>query len=70
MMLLAAVAALSGIMTDPVQARMGLHQRRLRKMLDHLERDFINRTRNGFRPKDQFVARILDAFDMIRSGLV
>ena len=70
MALLAAVAALSGMVTDPIQARTCLHQRRLRKMLDHLEQDFINRTRSGFRPKDQFIARILDAFDIIRSGLV
>ena len=70
MALLAAVAALSGIITDPIQARTGLHLRRLRKMLDHLERDFVNRTRSGFRPKDQFIARILDAFDIIRFGLV
>lgn len=69
MALLAAVAALSGMITDPVQARTGLHQRRLRKMLDHLEQDFVERTRSGFRPKDQFVARILDTFDIIRSGL-
>lgn len=70
MALLAAVAALSGMITDPLQAGIRLHQRRLRKMLDQLERDFINRTRSGFRPKDQFVARILDTFDLIRSGLI
>jgi len=70
MALLAAVAALSGMITDPVQAATGLHRRRLYKMLDHLQLDFLNRTRNSFRPKDQFMARILEAFDMIRSGLL
>ncbi len=70
MALLASFAALSGIITDPIQAAIGLHRRRLHKMLDHLQQDFLNQTRNSFRPKDQFVARILDAFDMIRSGLV
>ena len=70
MALLAAFAALSGILTDPFQAAIGLHRRRLNKMLDHLQRDFLNQTRNSFQPKDQFVARILEAFDMIRSGLL
>lgn len=67
---LAAFAALSGVIFDPVQAAVGLHRRRLRKLLDHLQRDVSLSTQSSFRPKDQFVARILDTFDMIRSGLL
>ncbi|MDC0661384.1 DUF6635 family protein [Marinobacter sp. SS21] len=67
---LAAFAALSGVISDPVQAAIGLHRRRLYKMLDHLERDVSLSPQSSFRPKDQYVARILDTFDMIRSGLI
>lgn len=67
---LAAFAALSGVLFDPVQAAVGLHRRRLHKLLDHLQRDLTLSTQSSFRPKDQFVARVLDAFDMIRSGLL
>ncbi|MEO9522171.1 DUF6635 family protein [Marinobacter alexandrii] len=67
---LAAFAALSGVISDPVQAAIGLHRRRLHKLLDHLERDVSLSTQSSFRPKDQYVARILDTFDMIRSGLI
>ena len=67
---LAAFAALSGMIFDPVQAAVGLHRRRLNKLLDHLERDVTRTTQSSFRPKDQFVARILDTFDMIRAGLL
>jgi hypothetical protein len=67
---LAAFAALSGVISDPLQAAIGLHRRRLHKLLDHLERDVAASTQSSFRPKDQFVARILDTFDMIRSGLI
>ena len=67
---LAAFAALSGVISDPVQAAIGLHRRRLHKLLDHLERDVSASTQSSFRPKDQYVARILDTFDMIRSGLI
>ncbi|AZT84873.1 hypothetical protein EHN06_15675 [Marinobacter sp. NP-4(2019)] len=67
---LAAFAALSGVIFDPVQAAVGLHRRRLHKLLDHLQRDVSLSTQSSFRPKDQFVARILDTFDMIRSGFL
>ena len=67
---LAAFAALSGVISDPVQAALGLHRRRLHKLLDHLERDVSLSTQSSFRPKDQYVARILDTFDMIRAGLI
>lgn len=67
---LAAFAALSGVISDPVQAAMGIHRRRLHKLLDHLERDVSLSTQSSFRPKDQFVARVLDTFDMIKSGLI
>ncbi|MGO1749254.1 MAG: DUF6635 family protein [Marinobacter sp.] len=67
---LAAFAAFSGVIFDPVQAAVGLHRRRLHKLLDHLQRDVALSTQSSFRPKDQFVARILDMFDMIKSGLL
>ncbi|MBD3640512.1 MAG: hypothetical protein HUJ18_05895 [Marinobacter sp.] len=67
---LSAFAAFSGVIFDPIQAAVGLHRRRLRKLLDHLQRDVTLRTQSSFRPKDQFVARVLDTFDMIRSGLL
>lgn len=68
--MLAAFAALSGMISDPLQAVTGLHRRRLSKMLDHMQQDFNNKGRGGFRPKDQFVARIMDGLDLIKSGLL
>lgn len=67
---LASFAALSGVITDPVQALTGLHRRRLLKMLNHLQQDFTLSTRGSFRPKDHFVARVLDGFDMIRASVL
>src|SRR5680860_490899 len=55
-----AFAAFSGVIFDPVQAAVGLHRRRLYKLLDHLQRDVTLSTQSSFRPKDQFVATILD----------
>lgn len=67
---LAAFAALSGVIFDPVQAAVGLHRRRLHKLLNHLQKDVSLSTQSSYRPKDQFVARILDTFDMIKAGLL
>jgi len=58
------------VIIDPVQAVTGLHQRRLVKMLDDLKHDLLNETQGSFRPKDQFVARLMDSFDMIKSSLL
>ncbi|WP_245600996.1 DUF6635 family protein [Marinobacterium jannaschii] len=70
MALLAAFAALSGVISDPLQAMLGLHRQRLNKLLDHMEQDFIERSSNRFRPKDQYVARVLEVFDMVKTGLM
>jgi len=70
MAILAAFAALSGVIIDPIQAITGLHRRRLTKMLNDLKKDLLNETQGSFRPKDQFVARLMDSFDMIRSSLL
>ncbi len=67
--LLSACAALSGVISDPIQAATGLHRYRLRKMLNHMEQDMLRQSSNSFRPKDQYVARIMECFDLIRSGL-
>lgn len=68
--LLSACAALSGVISDPFQAATGLHRYRLNKMLSHMERDMLRKSSNSFRPKDQYVARIMECFDLIRAGLL
>jgi len=68
--LLSAFAALSGVISDPFQAATGLHRYRLTKMLNHMEQDILRKSRNSFRPKDQYIARMMDCFDLIRSGLL
>ncbi|BBB27445.1 DUF6635 family protein [Amphritea japonica] len=67
--LLSAGAALSGVISDPIQAAIGLHRYRLNKMLRHMELDMLRQTDSSFRPKDQYVARIMECFDLVRAGL-
>lgn len=58
-------SAFAGVVADPVQRRLGLHQRRLRRMLDALERQMEDPSAPGFVVHDHYVARLLDLFDVV-----
>ena len=66
---LAVIATLSGLVTDPLQARLGLHERRLHRMLDRLETDLHTRGSSSYEPGDPYLARLLDLVDAVRSQL-
>jgi hypothetical protein len=57
-------SAFAGVVADPVQRKMGLHQLRLRRMLDALERQMQDPDAPGFVVHDHYVARLLDLFDV------
>jgi hypothetical protein len=65
---LGVVSAVSGVITDPMQAQLGLHQRRLRKLVDGLERQFHADTAEGLNPKEHFVARVFDLADLLKTA--
>jgi hypothetical protein len=67
---LSVFASLSGLLTDPLQARTGLHRRRLQRMIDHLQRDFEAGSGSTFSPRDPWVARILDLLDVAKSHVM
>jgi hypothetical protein len=58
-------AAFAGVVTDPVQRRLGLHQRRLDRMLDALEQQMRDPAAPGFAVHDHYVARVLDLLDIV-----
>jgi hypothetical protein len=59
----AVFAAFSGVISDPIQRRLGLHQRRLRKLLDALEKELRGEGEARFTVRDHYVARIFDLFE-------
>jgi hypothetical protein len=62
-------AAFAGILADPVQRKLGLHQRRLHRLIDALERQWnAERQEAGFVARDPYVARLLDLFDLLGSA--
>ncbi len=62
------VAAFAGLISDPVQRRLGLHTRRLNRMLDALERQMLDPAAPAFAVHDHYVARLLDVFDLLGSA--
>ncbi len=64
----AVVGAFAGIVTDPVQRALGLHQRRLRRLVDCLERELTGQGESRFAVRDHYVARTLDVIEAL--GLV
>ena len=61
----AVVAAFAGIIADPLQRRFGLHQRRLHRLIDALERQLLDPQAPGFAAHDHYVARLLDMVDLV-----
>ncbi len=65
----ASLAAFAGVVADPVQRATGLHRRRLLRMIGTLERQFFDPAAPGFAVHDQYVARLLDVFDLIGTAV-
>ncbi len=65
--LLGGLSALAGIVTDPLQQAFGLHERRLLKLLDALEKEMLGQSNSGYRLHDAYVARIFDLWDLLQT---
>lgn len=65
---LGVVSAFSGVVTDPLQKQFGIHERRLLKLIDSLEDQFLNESQKDYYPKDHYVARIFDFFDLLKTA--
>ena len=62
-------AAFAGIIADPVQRALGIHRRRLLRLVDALEHQFCEEHgQSGFVVRDHYVARLLDLFDLLGSA--
>jgi len=61
----ALVTAFSGIVSDPIQRSLGLHQHRLGKFLDTLEDNMLYDEVLRLKLADHYVGRIIDLFDAL-----
>ena len=65
----AVLAAFSGVITDPLQRRLGLHRRRLSRLLDALERGLCSERAQHVTMRDHYIARLVDLFDLAALAL-
>jgi hypothetical protein len=61
----AMLAAFSGVVTDPLQRRLGLHRGRLERLLRTMEADLCGAPGQNRIMRDHYVARLVDIFDLI-----
>lgn len=59
------LAAVAGVMTDPLQRGLGLHRGRLLRLLCALERQMLDPAAPCFAVRDHYLARLLDLFDLL-----
>jgi hypothetical protein len=64
----AVFAAFSGIVTDPIKRRLGLHRRRLLRLLDELEQALLDEGGRNIALRDHYVARLIDLLDLVASA--
>ena len=65
---LGVISAFSGVITDPLQKQFGIHERRLYKLIDALEAQFMEDSSKRFYPKDHYIARIFDFIDVLKTA--
>lgn len=65
MVVAACLAAFSGVVTDPIQRALGLHKRRLNRLIDNLEQSFLREGDSEFRAREHYVSRLADLFDIL-----
>ena len=64
---LSVATAFAGVVTDPIQRGLGLHRRRLLRMLNVLERNFQDKEARAFVAREVYAARLLDLVDVLRT---
>ncbi|MEK0084570.1 DUF6635 family protein [Benzoatithermus flavus] len=61
----ALLATFTGLVTDPLQELLGLHRRRLRRLVDTLERVALGESEASLALPDPWVARLVDLADAV-----
>ncbi len=68
MLVTAVTAGFAGVIGDPLQRALGLHARRLHRLVDALGRELGGDSEVAFQVRDHYVARIFDLVDLGRAA--
>lgn len=62
---LALLSTFIGILTDPIQTKLGLHQKRLRKLINSVRNDLQGRSGSNFELREKYSGRLFDVVDVL-----
>lgn len=65
---LSVLTSFSGIVTDPVQSGLGIHKRRLLRLINSLEEQLRGNHKSRLKIRDQYYARVFDLLDLIKKA--
>jgi hypothetical protein len=65
---LATLTSFSGIISDPIQYKLGLHQKRMNRLIDCLDRELRGLGDSRLKIRDQYVARVFDLADLLKKA--
>jgi Family of unknown function (DUF6635) len=68
LLLTAVTAGFAGVIGDPLQRALGLHGRRLHRLIDALGGELRGESEVAFKVRDHYVARIFDLVDLGRAA--
>jgi hypothetical protein len=68
LMLGSVVAAFAGVLADPVQSRLGIHRRRLLRLIETLEEQLSGTGNRPFAAREHYYARLMDLWDAAASA--
>lgn len=64
---LALVSTFVGVLTDPLQAKLGLHQKRLKRLITAIKNDLCSQGRSDFQLREKYIGRLFDVVDILTS---
>lgn len=62
---LGVVSAFAGVLADPTQKALGLHHKKLHRLVDAIENQLLGEGRESYALRDGLIARILDLLDIL-----
>jgi hypothetical protein len=65
---MAIVSTFAGIIADPLQAKLGIHQKRLVKLISALAKELKGETKSDYKLREIYLARIFDFLDILRTA--
>ncbi len=65
---LAIFSAFSGIITDPIQARLGIHEKRLNRLINSLEKTLLDKGDSDLKLRGKYLARVFDLLDLLKTA--